>query len=334
MNAALDVVTDPETRRFLEQAEAARQAQGLPRMREMTLACADTLLREAFSAGSIGPVVSVGEKTAFFAAAGAWLPVRVFRPANAPAVDAPVLVFVHGGGWCIGSSEAYVPTCRYLAAAAGAVVVMPEYRLAPQYAFPTGLEDCLHALEWTCAAAPLLGVDRSRLALVGDSSGGNFVAVIAALAAHELAPTIAAQGLIYPVLDPARPSLYPSRSRYASPGAVYFSEPDVQWFWSTYRPNAAPDDPRIAPICFEPLPRLAPLSLVVAEIDPLRDEALCYARRLQAVGISADLRVFAGTVHGFASLFGILGAGREALHWLADSLNSHLRTVLRGADGG
>lgn len=334
MNMTLDVITDSETRRFLEQAEAARRAAGLPRMREAPLAEADEMLREAFSAGSIEPRVPVSEETEYFPAAEASLPVRIFRPVNAPDIDAPVLVFLHGGGWCIGAGDAYVPTCRYLAAVAGAVVVMPEYRLAPQFGFPTGLEDCLHAVAWISVAAPRLGIDRSRVALVGDSSGGNFVAVIAALAARGLAPTIAAQGLVYPVLDPARPDLYPSRLLYASPAAPYFSEPDLQWFWSAYHPDAAPDDPRVAPICFEPLPQLAPLSLVVAEVDPLRDEALSYAQRLRDAGIDADQRVFAGTVHGFASLFGILGAGREALHWLADSLNSRLRPAPHGADGG
>ena len=247
------------------------------------------------------------------------LPARVYSPH--PGQRPPLVVYLHGGGWVLGSVRAADGPCRRLARESGCVVVSLEYRLAPETAFPGPLEDCVAAVRGLHARASELGADPDRLVLVGDSAGGNLVAATTLVLRDTGGPQADAQVLLYPCLWPARDSPYASYAEFAD--GPLMTRREMVWFWDHYlRDEADGRDPRAAPLAAEDLSGLPPATVVVAELDVLRDEGLAYAARLRDSGVPTTTTVVEGAAHGFWWL--------DAVMTQADELTTRLAPVLRG----
>ena len=250
---------------------------------------------------------------ASIAAAG---PVRIYRPhADAPT---PTILYFHGGGFVIGDLDTHENVCRRLCADTGAVVVSVDYPLAPEHPFPAAVDAAVGALEWVVEHVHDLGADATRVAVAGDSAGGNLAAGCAQYAAaHGIA--LAGQLLVFPPTDLAND--YPSRTEN---GEGYFmSRADMYWFAENYLGMAEDDpraaalvrDPRLSPLLADSHDGLAPTVIVTAEYDPLRDEGDAYAEALDKAGVPVVHRQFAGLVHGFYGMEGFSPAAAEATAW-------------------
>jgi len=225
------------------------------------------------------------------------IPVRIYQP-NGAAVK-PVLVYFHGGGWVIGSLDAYDATCRELAQEAGCVVVSVDYRLAPEHRYPAAPEDCHAAVKWVAANAASLGADPKRLAVGGDSAGGNLSAVVSQMARDKGGPAIRFQLLVYPVTD----ADFTRRSYIDNAEGYLLTTAAMHWFWDHYIPSKPQRaEPYASPLRAADLSGLPPAWVCTAEFDPLRDEGEAYAQRLQQAGVSTTLTRFDGLIHGFISM--------------------------------
>lgn len=256
------------------------------------------------------------------------IPIRLYRP-KIDAGNGMMLVYLHGGGWSTGSVEVADRPCRMLAAATGAVVASVEYRRAPESPFPAPLEDCYAALQWLAAEAPGLGRDPARIVLIGDSAGANLAAATTLLTRERGGHTIAHQILLYPCLYPAEESPFASYRENAA--GFSLTAASMEWFWSLYL--ARPDDsqnPLAAPLRAKDLAGLPPATVVTAELDPLRDEGIAYAKNLRRAGVDVDLLQYPGTIHGFFWMAGHLSQASR----LAESIGSSLRTRFSGTLSG
>jgi len=250
------------------------------------------------------------------------VPVRIFRPAGEGPL--PVLLWMHGGGFVIGSVASYDAICRALANRAGCIVVSVDYRLAPEHPFPAAPEDCLAAWRWVAAEAAALGGDPARIALGGDSAGGNLAAVtaIGARAAGGRQPVL--QLLVYPVTAPAPESA----SAHAFAKGYLLTRRNMLWFMDHYRGGGpVPMDWRFAPLLAPDLSGLPPALVQVAEYDPLRDEGIDYAARLMRAGNRVDLACYPGMVHGFFTLSAAVADGRRAIAQAAAALRQAFGTA-------
>ena len=210
------------------------------------------------------------------------LPARLYLPPRAGAA-APVLVYLHGGGWVAGSVATHDPFCRLLSHAAGVIVASIEYRRAPEHRHPAAVEDTLAAVQWALANAAAWGGDPLRLGLGGDSAGANLAAVAANRLCKGADAPLRALLLLYPVTD--HPSA--GHASYAENATGYGLEASgMRWFWAQYAPHVAPDDPEASPARLRQVPALPPTLLSTAEYDVLRDEGLAYADKLEAAGVA------------------------------------------------
>jgi acetyl esterase len=250
------------------------------------------------------------------------LAVRVYRH-RGQRDGAPVVVYLHGGGWVVGDLELNDGWCRWFVQKSGVPVVSVDYRLAPEHPFPAPLEDCLTATSWVAAHAVELGCDPDRVAVMGTSAGGNLAAAVA-LRAREAGLRLAAQVLVYPVLDSscATPS-------YAEHARGYFLERDqMRWYWDQYTVDtAARESPLASPSRAQDLGGLPYTVLVTAELDPLRDEGADYARRLSEAGVRVDYRCFAGQLHGFVVNRAAFSEADVATAEIVDLLLTEFRAV-------
>lgn len=247
------------------------------------------------------------------------LPIRVYDPDPPRAL--PLLIYLHGGGWTLGSVRVADRPCRRLAVAADCVVASIEYRLAPETRFPGPLEDCLAATRWLAANAEALG-GGGGLLLMGDSAGGNLAAAAALILRDEPAVAVDRQILLYPCLHPARNAPFASYREHAD--GPLMTRAELEWFWANYlRGEQDERDPRAAPLLGEDLAGLPGAEIFVAELDPLRDEGLAYAERLRAAGVTAECVEFPGAAHGFWWMDGAMTQAEE--------LTEHLGRRLRGA---
>jgi acetyl esterase len=243
--------------------------------------------------------------------------VRVYTPRGSGPFA--LLVFFHGGGWVRCDVPTYDPFCRALANAAGCVVASVDYRLAPEHPFPAALEDGEAALRWAAAQAATLHCDPARVAVGGDSAGGNLAAVIARRARDQGGPPLIHQLLIYPVTD-----YLPDLPSYRENDGYLLTRAGMAWFWRLYLGEAGdPTHPDAVPMRAADLRGLPPALVVTAEFDPLRDEGEAYAMRLREAGVRVDLLRYPGMIHGFLSLAGILEQARRAM---AD-IGRHLRAA-------
>ena len=206
---------------------------------------------------------------------------RVYTPeGNLPM---GVLVYFHGGGWVLGDLESHDRVCRALANQAGCVVVSVDYRLAPEHVFPAGAEDCYAATKWVSENAASINADATRLAVGGDSAGGNLAAVVSMMARDRGGPAINFQLLLYPVTDCALDT--PSQKEFAADGFV-LSRADMEWFWKNYADTVAEkNNPYACPLRAKDLKSLPPALVLTASHDPLRDEGERFAGRLIAAGV-------------------------------------------------
>lgn len=249
------------------------------------------------------------------------LPVRVYRPDGA-AVPAPVVVFFHGGGWVLGSIATHDATCRGLANRTGAVYVSVDYRLAPEHPYPAAPEDCYAATCWVGDHAADLGVDPGRLAVAGDSAGGNLAAVVCQMARDRSGPAIAFQLLIYPVTD-LDFDRWPSMEENAD-GPLLTRE-GMDWFARHYVGTLPfTGDPYAAPIRAADLSGLPQAHVATAGHDPLRDEGAGYAEALAAAGVTVGYDNFATMIHGFVGFADVVPAAGEARDRIAAALAAGL----------
>jgi acetyl esterase len=249
---------------------------------------------------------------------GAEIPIRIYWPTDEPG-PRPVVVFFHGGGWVIGNIESHDSTCKALAHATNMVFVSVEYRLAPEFKFPIPPEDCYLATKWVADNAVTIGADPARLAIAGDSAGGNLAAVVALMARDRGGPPIKFQLLIYPCtdFDTARPSMIANAQDY------FLTRDAMEWFYGHYLDEADKDHHHAAPIRAE-LAGLPPALVITAEFDPLRDEGNEYGRLLQQAGVPATVSCYDGMIHGFFSMTAIMDKARDAQAQAARALMAAL----------
>ncbi len=280
-------------------------------MRAMTIDMRD--------AASLAAVRSVEDSTLPGPAGN--IAIRVYRPdADGPV---PTVVFFHGGGFVIGDIDTHDDQARLLARDVSAVVVSIDYRLAPEAKFPAGFDDCLAATKYVADHIDEYGADPSRLVVAGDSAGGNLAAAVAIACRDAGGPTLAAQLLLYPVVDFAADGPYPSR---VENGEGYFlTADDSAWFHQNYISDDFDDtDRRASVIKVEDLSGLPPAVVATAEFDPLRDEGEAYAERLREAGVEVVLHRFDGMIHGFYGMGALSPAAAVAVR----TLNSDLRALL------
>ena len=251
-------------------------------------------------------------------AAGGSFPVRVLVPAEHPR---GVVVYYHGGGWVLGGIEDSNLVGRHLAQRTGCAVVLVGYRLAPEYRYPTPVEDSWAALCWADEHLPGLAGKRVPLIVAGDSAGGNLAAVVARRAAHAGGPQIALQVLIYPVTD-----CDPDALSYADPeNQLLLTAESMGWFWDHYAPDAAARaHPDAAPLRAPVLLGLPPAIVITAEHDVLRDEGELYATQLMKARVPVRLRRFDGQMHGFFTMVGQLPGSDQAIDFFADGVTQQL----------
>ncbi|MBT0962240.1 alpha/beta hydrolase [Denitromonas iodatirespirans] len=249
---------------------------------------------------------------------GSVLMARLYRPLQAASGQIlPLLVFYHGGGWCVGDVPSYDVVCRELANGAGCAVLSVEYRLAPEHPFPAAFDDALWAPEWAIEQADLLEIDPERVALGGDSAGGN-LSLAAALAWRGRAglPPLRYLAAIYPCTEIH--STRPSRETY---GEGYFLDREsLRWFFERYLPHGEGEDWRASPMRAETLTGLPPMTLVTAGCDPLTDDCLAFAERAEREGVTVRHHAYAGMVHGFFTLGGFFPQANEAVAQVAADL--------------
>lgn len=240
---------------------------------------------------------------------------RIYRPEHHPRHESlPVVVFVHGGAWVSGTLDSYDNTCSSMVELADCIVVSVEYRLAPEHPFPAQVDDSLAALGWVIEHITEIGGDPRRIAVMGDSAGGNLATVIALIAAGEGWFRAVLQVLLYPVLDPRMES--PSVVEHAD--APLFNRADLEWMYEQYRAPA--DDWRASPLAAPDLSGAPPTLIVVAGIDPVRDDGVRYGARLAEAGIAVDVEVFPTMMHGFFALAPALTEASRARELVADAL--------------
>lgn len=250
---------------------------------------------------------------------GGPLTLRLLRP-DGPGPH-PVVVFFHGGGWVVCDIDTHRPLAAAIARGSDAAVLMVDYRLAPEHPWPAAIDDGEAALGWLAAEGGDHGLDPTRVAIAGDSAGGNLAAVIARRARDWGAPLLAGQWLIYPVIDLPDPARYPS---YVENGEGYgLSGEAMAWYWSQYAGAATPDQDTI-PLLAEDLAGLAPALVQTAEYDVLRDEGEVYAQRLADAGVPVVAQRFPGMIHGFLALAGMVGGADAALAEGCDWLRARL----------
>lgn len=252
----------------------------------------------------------------FIPGPGGDLPARVL----APATPRGVLVYLHGGGWVVGAIAEHEALGRLLAEATGCTVVLPSYRLAPEAPWPAAVEDAWAALGWVADHLGDLAFDGAPLVVSGDSAGGNLATVLARRARDAGGPAIDLQVLVYPVTDHDF-----DNGSYTDPAnQLALNRQTLQWFWDHYAAAEHRAHPDVSPARAEDLSGLPPAVVVTAEHDVLRDEGIAYAEQLRAAGVPVEHRDFAGQMHGFFTMVGLLPAQREALDHVASLVDTHL----------
>ena len=307
---------DPQVARYLQAELEASQIESEPlSLAEQRRASVLGVLAEAGTPESVSAV-----EDRFLPGPGGDLLTRIYTPASAGSGPLPALVYFHSGGWVFGSVEGHDAICRALANRAGCLVVSVDYRLAPEYPFPAAPEDCYAATLWVAEHASVINADPARIAVGGDSSGGNLAAVVALMARDRGGPRLCYQALIYGETDYYEPGT-PSYTTYAD--GYSLTRANMIWFWDQYLTN--PSDrfnPYAAPLRATDLSGLPSALIMTAEYDPLRDEAEHYARRLQEEGVTVRLSRYAGMIHGFFRMFAIFERSHEALAEIAAALRA------------
>jgi acetyl esterase len=316
------VPVDPQIAAILqlmETAGAPALASGTPEQARAAFRFTTVDMRDPHTLADVG---SVGNQT--IAGPGGPIPIRIYRPTStggAVSGKRPTVVFFHGGGFVIGDLETHDDHGRLLCRDLEAVVISVDYRLAPEHRFPAGFEDCLAATRWAAAHIKDLGDDAERLAVAGDSAGGNLAAAVA-LAARDDGLPLRAQLLIYPGVDFTDDDAHPSRIENAE--GYFLTADDMVWFREHYIHEDHVRDPRASVLHASDLAGVAPAVIGVAEFDPLRDEGEAYAKKLSGAGVEVLLHRFDGLVHGFYGMGPLSAAAADAVR----QLNADFRRLL------
>ena len=312
---------DPQAQDFLRRLAAAN----LPSFQEQTVAqLRANMDMSTHFLGELPRVAHVEDRG--IPGPGGTLRVRIITPQAAGNGLLPVLVYFHGGGWVLGNIESHEGICRALANAGEVIVVTVDYRLAPEHRFPAAAEDAYAATRWAAEHAAEFGGDPRRIAVAGDSAGGNLAAVTCLMARDRGGPRVDFQVLLYPITD----YNINTGSYTAFADGFFLSRSEMAWYWEHYvekaedrrHPHASPS--RAADLC-----HLPPALLITAEFDVLRDEAEAYARRLQAAGVAAKLRRYDGMIHGFIRRYLFFDQGRAAIAEIGRELRTALSTTGR-----
>jgi acetyl esterase len=268
-------------------------------------------------AGPAQPVARVEDRELDTDAGVLWA--RCYAP-SAGGEPLPVIAYLHGGGWVFMGIETHDRICRRLANATGALVVSIDYRLAPEHPFPAALDDCEAAVAWLAEHAGDVGGNPRRLAVAGDSAGGNLAAAVA-LRAAAAGPAVAAQVLVYPVTDAGQDT---ESYRDLATGYLLTAE-DMAFFWECYLGvDGDPHDAFAAPLQAADLSGLPPTLVLTAEYDPLRDEGEAYARRLDGFDVPVEWHRYDGVTHGFLGMDALVPAADEAMARIAAFLGPRL----------
>lgn len=240
---------------------------------------------------------------------GGQVPIRIYTPAGAAPMGA--LLYFHGGGWVVGDIASHDVLCRSLANGAGCVVVSVDYRLAPEHKFPAAPEDSYAATKWVAENAASLGVDAKRIAVGGDSAGGNLATVVAQMARDRGGPQIKFQLLIYPATDWLHES--PSHREFSEDGFI-LSRADMVWFYGHYMSSDSDRaNPYFSPACAKSLAGLPAAYVMTCAVDPLRDEGEAYAEALRKAGVTVKSKRYAGVCHGFLMMPGVIDAAKAGI---------------------
>ncbi|OZE82075.1 esterase [Rhodococcus sp. 15-649-1-2] len=265
-----------------------------------------------------GPEMHAVENLIVRAVDGHEIPVRVLTPSANPR---GTFVYFHGGGWVVGSPDQFDTLARRLAVETECIVVLPDYRLAPENVYPTAANDAWDVVQWTESR-----FDSSLPLLVGgDSSGGNLAAVVAQRAVRENGPTVSMQVLVYPVTDHDF-----DNGSYGDPAnQLMLDRTSMIWFWDLYTPDAGVRrNWDVSPLHADDLAGVASAVVLLAEHDVLRDEGQRYADKLSAAGVSTDLKVFDGQMHGFFQFVNILPGADAGIAYVGESVRSHLASAV------
>jgi acetyl esterase len=280
------------------------------------------LLRAGFAAGVLSPgepepVAHVENRT--LPGPAGQIPVRIYRPVSGKAL--PGLVYFHGGGFVLCNLDTHDGVCRSLANGAGCTVVSVDYRLAPEHPFPAGPEDCYAATRFAAERGGELGIDPTRIAIGGDSAGGNLTAVVAQMARDRRGPSLRYQLLVYPVTD----ARFDTVSYRENAEGYFLTTNMMKWFWKKYLADAADADNAYAsPLRAKDLAGLPPGLCITAEFDPLRDEGEAYAERLRKAGVDCETARYHGMFHGFFGMGALLEPAKTALAQAAAGLKKAL----------
>ena len=305
---------DPQCRQILDQLVAG----GLAPLHTQTVAQARAFMESMRGLHGPPTAVPVVRDMAIPGAAGT-IPARFYRPIADGVL--PLLAYFHGGGWVIGSLDTHDDVCRDLTAQSGCAVLSVDYRLAPEHRFPAAAEDCYAATRWAAANGATLGIDPARLAVGGDSAGGNLAAVTALMARDQHGPALRFQLLVYPVtcgrMD--SPSMHENAEGYL------LTRDAMIWFWDHYAPARADRErPHASPLRAADLRGLPPALVISAEFDPLRDEGEAYAKRLKDAGVPVTLHRYDGQIHGFVTMGALIDRARAAVAEAATALRTAL----------
>ena len=263
-----------------------------------------------------GPEVAAAENRTIVGPGGP-IPIRMYRPFDTGLL--PALLWFHGGGMVLGDLDRADATARHLCIRSGCVVVSVDYRLAPEHKFPAAPNDCYAATKWAAENANSLQIDQNRIAVGGDSAGGNLAAVVALMARDMAGPTLVHQLLVYPMSD----YNFDTKSYLENADDYSLTRDTMKWFWDHYLAKEQDaTNPYAAPLRASNLEDLPPALVITAEYDPLRDEGEAYAKRLEAASIQTTCSRYEGVIHGFFGMPSMIDKGNVAITQAAEALKS------------
>lgn len=311
-HSEVEPTIDPQTACYLERERP--RWEGLPIDAARQLSKEWIMKHQAYALDGVTERAAITAEEVELDVPGGHIPLRLYRPAVPTAVLLPVVVLFHGGGWVIGDLDTHEELCRELARRVPALVASVGYRLAPEHRYPHAVQDCLVAIDWVATHALRFGGDVTRIAVAGDSAGGNLATVVARWSRDGVAPALLAQVLIYPVVDNTSALDRTSSARRFGEGFELTLE-GFHWFQDQYFGSESwrRAEPDASPLLAEDLRGMAPALLVVADLDPIADSVVEYEQRLAVAGVPTKLVRYEGVMHAFVTMGAVFDAALSAV---------------------